>query len=276
MSAAALAADEFDFIAGFLKQRSGLALTHDKMYLIESRLQPIARAQGMESIAELVRRIRTNGVAPAVITEVTEAMTTNESSFFRDTKPFEYFTKLLIPRLRETNPGMTRLRVWSSACSTGQEPYSTAIAFREEGMRLPGLSCEIFCTDINDKVIERAKEGKYSQFEVQRGLPIMLLMKYFTQLPENQWQVQDSLKQMMRFQNVNLLAPFVGFGPFEVIFCRNVLIYFDEKTKSDVLDRMADMLIPGGFLILGSAESVYGLSKRFTPLEEARGVFIKA
>lgn len=272
---ATLRADEFEFIAGFLKQRSGLSLTQDKMYLVESRLQPIARAQGCKDLSELITRIRTNVASASVQTEVTEAMTTNESSFFRDTKPFEHFIKLVIPALRAANPGMTNLRVWSAACSTGQEAYSLAIAFKEEESKLPNLRCDILGTDIADKVIERAQKAQYSQFEVQRGLPIQLLIKYFKQLPENNWELHEPVRKMATFKNVNLLAPFTGLGPFEIVFCRNVLIYFDDKTKADVMNRLADVLVTGGYLYLGSAESTLGLSSRYKPVEGANGLFVK-
>lgn len=270
-----LKTEEFEFIANFLKQRSGLALTQDKMYLVESRLQPIARAQGCKDLGELITRIRTNIAPASLLTEVIEAMTTNESSFFRDTKPFEHFIKIVIPKLREKNPGMTTLRIWSSACSTGQEPYSLAMAFKEEEAKLPSLRCDILATDIADKVIERAKKAHYTQFEVQRGLPIQLLIKYFKQLPENSWELHEPIRKLVHFRNVNLLAPYTGMGQFEVIFCRNVLIYFDEKTKSDVMNRMADLLVPGGYLFLGSAESTLGLTARYKMVEGANGLFMK-
>lgn len=270
-----LRTEDFEFIANFLKQRSGLALTQEKMYLIESRLQPIARAQNCKDLAELIARLRTNAASTALQTEIVEAMTTNESSFFRDTKPFDHFVKIVIPRLRESNPGLNTVRIWSAACSTGQEPYSLAMTFKEEETKLPGLRCDILATDIADKVIDRAVKGLYSQFEVQRGLPIQLLIKYFKQLPDNMWELHEPIRRMVRFRNVNLLAPLLGMGQFEIIFCRNVLIYFDEKTKSDVLDRMADLLVPGGFLFLGSAESVLGLTKRYKSVEGANGLFTK-
>ncbi len=273
---ATLRADEFDFIAGFLKQRSGLALTQDKMYLIESRLQPIARAQGCKDLSELITRIRSNSASAGLQNEVTEAMTTNESSFFRDTKPFEQFTKLMIPALRTLYPAMANLRIWSSACSTGQEPYSLAMCFKEEEAKLANLRCDILATDIADKVIERASKAHYTQFEVQRGLPIQLLIKYFKQLPENMFELHESVRHLVRFKNVNLLESFNMLGQFEIVFCRNVLIYFDEKTKADVLNRMADKLVAGGYLYLGSAESVLGLSNRYKPVEGVNGLFMKA
>ncbi len=272
---ATLRNDEFEFIANFLKQRSGLALTPDKMYLVESRLQPIARAQGCKDLSELITRIRTNVASTSVQTEVTEAMTTNESSFFRDTKPFEHFIKTIIPTLRAQNPAMNTLRIWSAACSTGQEPYSLAIAYKEEEAKLPGLRCEILATDIADKVVERAQKGHYSQFEVQRGLPIQYLLKYFKQMPENNWELAESIRKMVTFRSANLLTPYVGMGPFDLIFCRNVLIYFDDKTKSDVMSRMADILVPGGYLFLGSAESTLGLCDKFKPVEGMNGAFTK-
>jgi chemotaxis protein methyltransferase CheR len=272
---AALRLDEFVFIADFLKTRSGLALTADKLYLIESRLQPIARAQGYADVSDLIARMRAGSVNAAVQNEIIEAMTTNESSFFRDTKPFDIFAKQAVPKLRELYPSMQTLRLWSSACSTGQEAYSLAIAFKEEEAKYGGLKCDILGTDIADKVIERARKAHYTQFEVQRGLPIQYLLKYFKQQPDNVWELSELIRQMATFKNVNLLAPLTGLGMFEVIFCRNVLIYFDEKTKTDVMNRMADVLVAGGFLFLGSAESTLGLSSRFKPVEGMNGVFTK-
>lgn len=272
----ALKQDEFDFISSYLKQRSGLALSQDKVYLLESRLQPIARAQNLATVNELIAKLKSGGIGKAVETEIIESMTTNESMFFRDSKPFEYFTKLMIPRIRAATPTLPRLRIWSAACSNGQEPYSIAITFKENEASLGGMGCDIFATDIADKVIERAKQGHYTQFEVQRGLPINLLLKYFKQLPENIWEVHAPIRQMVRYQNVNLLSPITNLGTFDIIFCRNVLIYFDEATKADILNRMCSILSPAGCIVLGGAETVLGITDKLKPLDDARGVFIKA
>jgi chemotaxis protein methyltransferase CheR len=266
----ALSNEEFDFISGLLKQRSGLALTKDKGYLLETRLSPLAKANGMASIQDLIKNLRANPNAP-VAYQVIEAMTTNESMFFRDTKPFDQLTKVVLPDLKAK--GLSRIRIWSAACSTGQEAYSIAMCLKEESAKYPGLSVEIYGTDLAEKVLEKARAGIYSQFEIQRGLPITLLMKYFTQRPNNNWEINDALKGMVKFAPGNLLTPFTAMGKFDIIFCRNVLIYFDEKTKTDVLDRMAALLNPPGYLYLGGSETTHGLSSKYKILENQRGLF---
>lgn len=268
-----LSNDEFDFIAGFLKQRSGLALTKDKAYLIETRLTPLAKANGMADVKELIGKLRLNPSAP-VVYQVIEAMTTNESMFFRDTKPFDHLTKIILPALKAQ--GRNSIRIWSAACSTGQEAYSIAMTLKEEAVKYPGLKAEIYATDLAEKVLERGRAGLYSQFEIQRGLPITLLMKYFTQRPNNNWEINDALKSMVKFTSGNLLTPFNAMGRFDIIFCRNVLIYFDEKTKADVLDRMAGILNSPGYLFLGGSETTHGLTTKYKVSDEHRGLFTLA
>ncbi len=263
--------DEFTFIAGFLKQRSGLTLTEDKGYLLETRLQPVARANGMASCSELIAKLRSGGAPTALVTQVVESMTTNESMFFRDTKPFDHMKNVILPALKAA--GKTHVRIWSAACSTGQEPYSIAMTLKEEAIKFAGMQFEIYATDLADKVLDRARAGSYSQFEVQRGLPIMLLMKYFTQCANNTWEIKNELKSMVKFTPGNLLESYAHMGRFDIIFCRNVLIYFDEKTKTDVLERMAAILHKPGYLLLGGAESTLNLTKKFTPSIEHRGLF---
>ena len=267
----AISDDDFDFLAGFLKQRSGLALTKDKGYLIDTRLTPLAKQNGLADLRELVTKLKANPNAP-VAYQVIEAMTTNESMFFRDSKPFEHLTKVILPDLKAK--GRSHVRIWSAACSTGQEAYSVAMTLKEESPKYPGMSWEIYGTDLAEKVLERARAGVYSQFEVQRGLPIALLMKYFTQRPNNNWEINDTLKSLVKFAPGNLLTPFNSVGRFDLIFCRNVLIYFDEKTKSDVLDRMSAVLNPPGYLVLGGSETTHGLTTRFKVLEQHRGLFM--
>lgn len=269
----ALSTDEFDFIAGLLKQRSGLALTPDKGYLIETRLGPIAKANGLADIRELIVRLRANPSAPLAY-QVVESMTTNESMFFRDTKPFEHLTKVILPDLKAK--GRTSIRIWSAACSTGQEAYSIAMTLKEEAAKYPAMRAEIYGTDLAEKVVERARTGIYSQFEIQRGLPITLLMKYFAQRPNNNWEINNDIKSMVKFTTGNLLLPYLALGKFDVIFCRNVLIYFDEKTKSDVLDRMAAILNSPGYLFLGGSETTHGLTTKYKVMDEHRGLFLLA
>lgn len=268
-AAQALSTMDFEFLSGILKQRSGLALTAEKGYLIETRLQPVAVSNGLANIPALVAQLRSNPNGP-LAAQVVESMTTNESMFFRDTKPFDHLAKVMIPELYKA--GRHRLRIWSAACSTGQEPYSIAMVIKEQLNAFPGLSAEIYATDLAEKVLERARTGLYSQFEVQRGLPITMLMKYFAQRPNNMWEVSNELKAMVRYAPANLLTSFAMHGKFDIIFCRNVLIYFDEKTKTEVFDRLAGALNAPGYLLLGGAESIIGLTNKFKATEH-RGLF---
>ena len=268
-----LSNEEFDFIAGMLKQRSGLSLTQDKTYLLETRLHPLAKAAGLHDIPQLIKQLRTNP-SGTLTYQVVEAMTTNESMFFRDSKPFDHLTKIILPAFKAA--GRTKIRIWSAACSTGQEPYSIAMVLKEEAAKYPGLAAEIYATDLAEKVLERAREGIYSQFEVQRGLPITMLMKYFAQAPNNMWKINDAIKAMVKFTPANLLTSFTAHGQFDIIFCRNVLIYFDAPTKGDVLNRLAASLNAPGYLFLGGAESTHGLTSKFKPHSEDRGLFTLA
>jgi chemotaxis protein methyltransferase CheR len=267
----ALSRDDFDFIAGFLKKRSGLALTQDKLYLLENRLEPLAQANGMRDLGDLIARLRAGATSTALLTEITEAMTTNESMFFRDQKPFDQLKKVVLPDLKQQ--GKLSLRLWSAACSNGQEPYSTAMLMKEEAHQFPGMQLEIYATDIAEKVLDRARAGHYTQFEVQRGLPIQFLMKYFVQRPGNCWEINEAIKSSVRFSKANLLEQYHAHGKFDIIMCRNVLIYFDEPTKSDVLNRMAKIMHPRGYLFLGASETIIGLTDAFRPVEGHTGLF---
>lgn len=264
--------DEFNFLSALLKKRSGLALTEDKRYLLETRLQPVARDVGLNTISELVAKLR--GVASEeLLRNVTEAMTTNESMFFRDNRPFEQLKQQLLPKLRDKNMMSRKLRFWNAACSNGQEPYSLAITLLEEQAKMMGFAYEIQATDLDTQVLKKAEEGIYSQFEVQRGMPIQLLLKYFNKIENNNWQLKPEVRKMVSFKQGNLLTNFSHMGKYDVIMCRNVLIYFDDPTKKDVLERLADCLHPHGYLFLGAAESVIGLTTKLRPVADARGVF---
>lgn len=265
--------DEFDYISGLLKQRSGLSLTKDKIYLLESRLQPVARAHGLQTVTDLILRLRARK-DEQVIHDIVQAMTTNETMFFRDNKPFEKFKEKILPYLIANFPARKQLRIWSAACSSGQEAYTISMCLQEEAPKLPGYSYDIMASDLCEKVVEKASQGLYSQFEIQRGLPIQMLIKYFQQAPENTWRVGDNTKRMVKFQTHNLLEDCSRFGKFDIIFCRNVLIYFDEATKRQVLERLSGALNPPGFLMLGSAETVFGITDRFQPFETEPGIYI--
>ncbi|WP_342107744.1 protein-glutamate O-methyltransferase CheR [Methylobacterium sp. SI9] len=265
---------EFEFLRGFLKQRSGLALTAEKRYLVESRLTPICRRYGLGSLGELISALKL-GRDGAMERDVVEAMTTNETFFFRDRIPFDLFRDTLLPEALMRNASRRKLRIWCAASSTGQEPYSLAMLLQEAAPRMPGWQVEIVATDISTEVIEKAKAGLYSHFEVQRGLPVQWLIKYFTQVGE-QWQIAQSLRGMVDYRQLNLLHSFTMLGQFDIIYCRNVLIYFDAPTKSDVLARLAAQLAPEGALLLGAAETVIGLTDRLAPHPKHRGLYTHA
>lgn len=261
---------DYAFLQTFLKQRSGLVLSDDKQYLIESRLMPIARKAGLQSIADLIAKLK--GVGDRTLqTAVVEAMTTNESFFFRDKTPFDHFVNEILPHMVANRPNK-KIRIWCAAASTGQEPYSLAISLKENAAKLQGLRVEIIGTDISTEVLEKAKVGFYSQFEVQRGLPVQLLLKYFQQHGE-MWQIAPEIRSMVSYRPFNLLESFASLGQFDVIFCRNVLIYFDQATKMDVMKRLSKQMPDDGYLLLGAAETVVGLSSDFQSVAGKRGLY---
>ena len=265
---------DFEVFATLLKERSGLSLTPEKEYLLQSRLTPVARNHGLEGLEKLAAELRSKRPEP-LIREVVEAMTTNESFFFRDGQPFEVFRKTVLPALIEARKSSRRLRIWSAACSTGQEPYSLAMILKEEAAKLSGWRIEILGTDLSSEVLQKARAGVYSQFEVQRGLPIQMLMGYFQQIGE-MWQIDAAIRGMVEFKEFNLLGDLRPLGQFDVIFCRNVLIYFDQATKGTVLANMSARLPDDGALFLGAAETVLGLSQSFKPVPGQRGMYARA
>lgn len=267
-----ISAADFQLLADLLKKRSGITLSEDKAYLLKSRLLPVARSRQMGNIAELCGKLRTQP-GEDLLVEITEAMTINESSFFRDIKPYEQLRKRVFPWLMEKSPDKHHLRIWSAACSTGQEPYSVAMCIREDAEKMPGWTFDIVATDIAAKVVEKARLGVYSQFEAQRGLPIQMLIKYFTSLPDTSWRLKDEIRSMVAFHTLNLLEDYAQLGKFDIIFCRNVLIYFDEETRAAIIGKMARSLYPNGLLILGSTESLIDPAGRFMPFEEFRGAY---
>jgi len=262
---------DLEFLRKLLKARSGLALSADKAYLLESRLLSVARKAGARDLSGLVVKLRAPD-SDALAAEVVEAMTTNETFFFRDKLPFQHLRDVIVPSLLAARGPRRRLRIWSAACSSGQEPYSLAMALKEMGDVLSGWRIEIVGTDIASEVLDRARLGVFSQFEVQRGLPIQYLIKYFTQSGE-MWEVSPVIRNMVRFEPFNLLNDAARLGMFDVIFCRNVLIYFDPDTKAQVLDRLAHVSQADGYLVLGAAETVIGLSEMWNPLLEPRGLY---
>ncbi len=263
---------DYDFLCRFLKERSGLVLTSDKQYLIESRLGPVIRKHGIASISDLCTRLKAPG-AVQVEAAVVEAMTTNESFFFRDKTPFEMFKDTMLPALLTARATQKKLRIWCAAASTGQEPYSIAMILKEMESRLAGWRFEIIGTDLSTEVLDKAKAGAYTQFEVQRGLPVQLLMKFFTQKGDV-WEIAPEIRSMVQYRTLNLLRDFSSLGQFDIIFCRNVLIYFDQPTKADVLARAQKLLASDGYLVLGAAETVVGITDVFKPHSERRGLYV--
>jgi len=266
--------DDFSFISQLVNKRSGLVLTEDKAYLLESRLMPVARKRGMKGLEELIAAIRLRREED-LVREVTEAMTTNESFFFRDIKPFDTFRDVVLPQLLKNRAARKSFRIWCAAASSGQEPYSLAIVLKEAAAKLAGWKPEIVATDISTEMLEKAKKGVYSQFEVQRGLPIQMLLKYFHKA-NDVWQIDQSLRDMVEFREFNLLENPKPLGLFDVVFCRNVLIYFDQPTKTRVLDWISSLVPLDGALFLGGAETVLGLSDRFKPVPGQRGLYCRA
>ena len=263
--------EDFALLSRIVYARSGLALKPEKAYLFETRLPPVAQKLGLSDMTALIELLRRGGQAAAEIA-VTEAMTTNETFFFRDTKPFEQFRRLALPTLLAARAAKKHLRIWCAAASTGQEPYSLAMILAEERARLAGWRIEILATDISQEMITRAKDALYSQFEVQRGLPVQYLMRYFEKAGER-WRVKNEIRAAVQYRTFNLLEDPAQLGSFDIVFCRNVLIYFDVATKRLVLDRIAAVMPSDGHLFLGASETVVGVSERFEPLPPETGLY---
>lgn len=263
---------DFDIYRDLLKERSGLMLTPDKCYLLESRLTPVAKRWGYDTIDAMT--IVLQGVPDKkMVKDIVEAMTTNETSFFRDQSPFDRLKETVLPYMLKTRLPTRRMRIWCAAASSGQEPYSIAMILKELDHQFGGWRTEILGTDLSDEILAKARDGLYTQFEVQRGLPIQMLMKYFKQ-EGDKWQISDLIRRMITYQPFNLLDSMAAFGQFDFIFCRNVLIYFEEKTKADILGRLARQLAPDGYLFLGGAETVIGITDVFKPLPGQRGLYV--
>ena len=269
---------EFDYLRRLLKERSGLVLSQDKQYLVESRLMPVARRAGLDNLSTLVHNLKRQDAEPLIV-DVVEAMMTNETFFFRDRLPFDHLRDTIVPVLMQARAAQKRIRIWCAAASSGQEPYSLAMVLKDMmvmkdvGASLAGWRIDILATDLSAEVLEKAKAGIYSQFEVQRGLPIQLLIKHFTQVGDC-WHLSPEIRAMVQFRPFNLLNDFGPLGTFDVVFCRNVLIYFDQDMKVAVLDRLARQIDRDGYLVLGAAETVVGLTDQFKPYPERRGLYV--
>jgi chemotaxis protein methyltransferase CheR len=263
---------DFAFLAELLHRRSGLVLTQQKANRVEDRLVPVMRRFGFKDSAALIRELRHGHEALAIA--VIEATTTNDSAFFRDRRTFEEFRDIVLPDLLRRRAGRKRLRIWSAACAAGQEPYSIAMILEDSNLRAQGWTIDLIASDLNSQMIARAEEGLYSQFEVQRGLPIRRLVRNFTQEGSN-WRISENLRRMVTFRTFNLLDSYGWLMEMDVVFCRNVLMYFDRKTRISVIDRISDMLARDGALLVGPAESISGLTTDFTQTDQAPGLYYR-
>ena len=267
---------DFDYLRKLLRDRSGLMLAAEKQYLAESRLLPVARKHGLNTLAELVGKLKGAGAAMLSV-EVVEAMTTNETFFFRDKIPFEHFRDTMLPALIAARAREKRIRIWCTAASTGQEPYSLAMLLKGMNAALAGYRVEILATDLSADVLEKAKAGIYSQFEVQRGLPIQQLVKFFSQVGER-WQIAPEIRAMVQFRPLNLLNDFSPLGTFDLVFRRNVLIYFNKKLQDRAFGLFHESLSHRGFLVLGSKETLdfSNYSNQFEPLVKQERIYRKS
>ena len=263
--------EDFEYLSSLVKRESGLILSEDKSYLLESRLMPLARKRNLNGLEELVDTA-IKGIDATLTKDITEAMTTNESFFFRDIKPFDIFRDAALPFFLDRRKLQRSLRIWCAAASSGQEPYSIAMILNEMAAKFGGWKTDIVGTDISTEILDKAEKGIYSQFEVQRGLPVQFLVKYFEKAEEN-WQISDVLKKMIQYKEFNLLKDLQSLGKFDIVFCRNVLIYFDQETKGKVLEQICRLMPDDGLLFLGGAETVLGISDRFKPVPNFRGLY---
>ena len=264
--------EDIEHLGATLKARSGLILGSDKTYLIESRLAPVARREGFANVQALLTALRAKR-DEKLMTTVTDAMTTNETFFFRDKIPFDQFRSDILPALARARMSGD-IKIWCAAASTGQEPYSLAMLMEDMRMLYPRVNLDILATDISDRCLEKAQAGLYTQFEVQRGLPIQMMVKHFEKIDE-MWRISPKIRQSVRFKKLNLLDDLRSVGRQDVIYCRNVLIYFDLETKKRVLEQIANLMPDDGYLFLGAAETVLGITDAFKPMPGMRGLYIK-
>lgn len=262
-----LSSTDFAFVTTMVRQRSAIDLQPGKEYLVESRLAPVVRSIGESDLSALVARLRRGD--EVLSDAVVDALTTNETSWFRDHHPFQAFTEYLLPEI--LRPPSRNLTIWSAACSSGQEAYSLAMLLLDRMPMHPGLRAQIIGTDISPRMVERARSGRYSQHEVNRGLPAGLLVKHFDQEGRD-WVLQQRVRSMARFEPGNLAHPATRMPPCDIVFLRNVLIYFDVDTKRTVLGHVGQVLRPGGFLVLGAAESTLTLDPAFQRMELGKAV----
>lgn len=262
--------EQMPFFVKFLQERSGYHLTDDKKYLLESRLRTVLDVDKISDVDAIIQAINKNPNGP-IAEHVIEVMTINETFFFRDNSPFESFEKEILPVLAEW--GKTRpIRIWSAACSTGQEPYSLTMILEENKHKYPHLTYEIIASDINNRILAKARQGIYSDLEVNRGLPPKYRDKYFTK-DGSQWQVNENIRRHVQFKYVNLKGDYTSLGTFDLVLLRNVLIYFDAALKEQILSKVERTLRKDGYLILGAAEGIHDPNHYFVRCPHTKGAY---
>lgn len=270
MAATSITETDFDYVRGLMRERSGMVLEPGKEYLLESRLSPVARREGFASLQALMAHLRAkplNGLHQTVV----EALTTNETSFFRDFHPFEALRQEILPRLMVKRSSERRLRIWCGACASGQEPYSIAMLLRDQFPALDVWLLQIIATDLSTAMLERAQRGRYSQSEVNRGLPAALLIKYFKKAGV-EWELRDEIRKMVEFHQMNLASWWPALPKMDIIFMRNVLIYLDTETRKAILSKVRRLLRPDGYLFLGGAETTFSIDSSFTHVQFGQSV----
>jgi len=265
----AVSKPDFDYIANLARSQAAIVLEPGKEYLVENRLTPIAQQQGFGTLENLIAKLRSETGMTALHNRVIDALTTNETSFFRDFHPFESLRKEILPQLIEKRAGARQLTIWSAACSTGQEPYTLAMLLRENFPQLESWKVSIIATDLSPTVLQVATAGNYSQFEVNRGLPAPYLVKYFSKQGDR-WHIKPELKRNIQFRPMNFIQPWPIMPPFDIVFIRNVMIYFDVETKKQILKRIRNCLLPHGYLFLGTAETTINLDPELVPMTVGR------
>ena len=263
----------FSYISNLVREKAAIILDEQKTYLIESRLAPIVREHELDSLDHLVAELK-KPTARALTQAVVEAMTTNETSFYRDLHPFNALKEHLIPELLQKRESARQLTIWSNACSTGQEAYSIAMLLKDNFPQLDAWNVKIIATDICSKVLNRAKSGEFNQTEVNRGLPMQLLMKYFTR-DGMKWTISDEIRRMVDFRLLNLVEPWPLLPRVDIVFLRNVLIYFNVETKTEILTNVQKKLAPDGYLFLGGAETTMNLNVNYKREQHGNAVYYR-
>jgi chemotaxis protein methyltransferase CheR len=267
----AISKSDFSYVSHLARTEAAIVIEDGKEYLVETRLTPLAEKEGFASLADFIQKLRSDARTNKLHDKAIDALTTNETLFFRDFHPFEALRKTILPAIIEQRSALRRLTIWSAACSSGQEPYTLAMLLRENFPQLNDWNITILATDLSPTVLKMAEEGSYSQFEVNRGLPATYLVKYFSKEGER-WRIKDEIKKMISFRPMNLIQAWPLMPPMDLVFIRNVMIYFDVETKKTILKKIRNCLLPHGWLFLGTAETTTNLDSAYQPVPHGRAV----